>query len=99
MSEANSMDCRVGRILERCATLHGEGLVGVEDHDGCILVEGHDGPHEFIARDGGHWLWETDLECECEHCMRCEGDYCTTYWQKPNARLTAPDTAHRSNDE
>lgn len=91
MSEASSMDCRVGWRADRCATLHGDGLVGVEDHDGCILPEGHDGPHEFIARDGSHWLWETDLECECEHCMRCEGDYCTIYWQKPpNTSSTTP---------
>jgi hypothetical protein len=66
--------------MAACGILHDCGAIGPRDEHGCILPDGHDGPHEFV--DGGnHWLWETDLECQCEHCMRCEGDYCTTYWQ------------------
>lgn len=52
------------------------------DDKGCILEYGHTGPHEFISTDGEHWLWETDMECTCEHCMQCEGDYCFDYWKK-----------------
>lgn len=58
-------------------------LVGPVDNTGCILEDGHTGPHEFISTDGEHWLWETDMECNCEHCMRCDGDYCFDYWKKP----------------
>lgn len=54
----------------------------VDDECGCLLPEGHEGPHEFKDARGATWCWETDLECDCEHCMQCEGDYCTTYWQK-----------------
>lgn len=28
--------------------------------------------------------WETDWDCLCEHCIQCEGDYCTIYWRKTN---------------
>ena len=64
-----------------CAVFHGDSIPS--DESGCILSIGHDGPHEFITSDGEHWLWETDMECDCEHCMKCEGDYCTNYWPKP----------------
>lgn len=64
-----------------CSILHGE--CGPTDKNGCILPEGHTGPHEFIDDKGVHWLWETDLECTCEHCMDEGGDYCTEYWEKP----------------
>lgn len=65
-----------------CGLIHSDG--NPVDVSGCILPEGHEGPHEFVASDGGHWLWETDLECTCEHCLQCEGDYCTVYWRKPH---------------
>ena len=66
-----------------CSILHGSESPCPTDTDGCVLVDGHDGPHEFVDPEGCAWLWETDLECDCEHCLRCEGDYCTVYWKKP----------------
>jgi hypothetical protein len=50
------------------------------------LSTGHTGPHEFVGADSVVYQWETDLECECSHCMRCEGDYCATYWLKDSAQ-------------
>ena len=70
-------------MCRQCGTLHGDYPGAPDDTDGCILPSGHIGPHEFVDADGQHWLWETDLECNCEHCMRCDGDYCTLYWEKP----------------
>lgn len=55
------------------------------DENGCRLAAGHDGPHEFVATTGKIWQWETDWECVCEHCVQCEGDYCSTYWLKKPA--------------
>lgn len=52
-----------------------------KDRNGCRLPDGHEGAHEFVADDGAVYRWEIDLECTCEHCMRCDGDYCTTYWR------------------
>lgn len=77
------VDCDVGRLVECCGLLHDGGVIGPEDPSGCLLPNDHDGPHEFEAIDGTHWHWETDMECACEHCMRCDGDYCTVYWRKP----------------
>lgn len=71
----------------RCGILHGSEAMLPVDNDGCLLEMGHDGPHEFVDPKGQHWQWETDMECDCEHCMRCEGDYCTVYWKKPRPRL------------
>lgn len=56
-----------------------DGLSPIDSH-GCRLDCGHDGPHEFLDERGSVFHWETDLECDCEHCQRCEGDYCITYW-------------------
>lgn len=72
-------------MAEICGVMHGGKTQPHDDH-GCILPMhgGADQTHEFIDRDGQHWLWEVDLSCTCEHCMRCEGDYCTTYWRKPD---------------
>lgn len=56
----------------------------VTDHTGCQLPEGHQGAHEFTTSTGHTYNWYTDLECGCEHCRRCEGDYCTVYWNKAN---------------
>ena len=53
----------------------------VVDRDGCILKEWHTEPHTFIDDNGVKWHWETDLTCTCDHCMQCEGDYCTIYWR------------------
>lgn len=69
-------------MAEPCSILHGDAPF-LTDTTGCTLPEGHDGPHEYVDQHGKRWLWETDLTCTCEHCMRCEGDYCTTYWRKP----------------
>lgn len=67
--------------MTTCGIFHGDESYPA-DRSGCLLANGHEGPHEFLADDGQRWLWETDLECDCEHCMRCEGDYCTVYWPK-----------------
>lgn len=66
-----------------CGILHGDGFGGPTDERGCALPNGHAEPHEFIATDGHTYQWETDLLCECDHCAKAEGDYCTTYWKKP----------------
>tara|TARA_R110002033_G_scaffold136018_1_gene175692 strand:+ start:420 stop:644 length:225 start_codon:yes stop_codon:yes gene_type:complete len=52
------------------------------DATGCLLKDGHVGPHEFSEASGKVWQWETDMNCDCEHCQRCDGDYCSTYWKK-----------------
>ena len=68
-----------------CGVLHFiEGHSCCPDDNGCVLPDSHDGPHEFVSRDGSVWQWETDWECDCDHCMRCEGDYCAAYWRKGN---------------
>lgn len=59
-------------------------IAPVYDSCGCVLHDGHSGPHEFVSTDGEHYLWETDMECTCEHCIKCEGDYCFEYWRKPS---------------
>ena len=66
-----------------CGIFHGYDDSQAVDTEGCLLPTEHDGPHEFVAPNGQHWLWETDMECDCEHCMQLEGDYCTIYWKKP----------------
>jgi hypothetical protein len=65
-------------------------MVGVDDDHGCVLPLGHKGPHEFIACDDTRWLWETDFECDCEECMKADGDSCILYWSKPAARAKLP---------
>jgi len=68
-----------------CGTmLDPEMTAGVADNQGCLLPLDHAGPHEFVSPRGESWLWELDLDCDCEHCMRCEGDYCIVYWKKEN---------------
>lgn len=54
------------------------------DTCGCLLPIGHSEAHEFIATDGKRYRWETDWECECEHCMSGDGDFCTIYSEVPN---------------
>jgi hypothetical protein len=68
-----------------CGIMHGADSAGPADAHGCVLAKGHAGPHEFADSRGGRWLWETDMECNCAHCRRCEGDYCTVFWRKPIA--------------
>jgi hypothetical protein len=51
-----------------------------KDTQGCRLPDGHQGPHEFVDERGEVWQWETDWECDCDHCNQCEGDYCMLYW-------------------
>lgn len=69
--------------MNTCDVMHESGPCMPTDMHGCILPNGHGGPHEFVDPHGKHWLWETDLECTCWWCRRCEGDYCTVYWEKP----------------
>lgn len=65
-------------MAECCGTIHTDSMP--PDTTGCLLPPGHSGPHEFIAAGGTRYQWETDLECDCDHCMKCEGDYCAVYW-------------------
>lgn len=65
---------------QTCGILHGSDVLGPQDPEGCVLPMGHEGPHEFVSTDGSRWQWETDWSCDCEHCMQCQGDYCTVYW-------------------
>ena len=73
-----------------CGILHGEGIGAPEDRHGCILPVNHGGqPHEYVAPNGEVIQWETDLDCDCDHCMEAadngDGDYCTIYWRKERA--------------
>lgn len=68
---------------EICGILHSGYDPLLNDPHGCVLPVGHPGPHLFVAQDGRHIHWETDLECDCEHCSQALGDYCTTYWEVP----------------
>jgi hypothetical protein len=71
-----------------CGVLFGDGSLygpGPKDETGCRLPIGHDGPHEFVAKSGAVFNWETDFECECDQCMRADGDFCSIYWPAPNA--------------
>lgn len=65
-----------------CGVLFTNEGAGPHDTDGCCLPIGHTEPHEFTATNGIVYQWETDFECDCDHCRRCEGDYCTVYWQR-----------------
>lgn len=64
-----------------CGVLH-DDLGGERDVTGCRLLVGHGGPHEFLSNRGIEYQWETDLECDCDHCIKADGDYCTTFWRK-----------------
>lgn len=69
-----------------CGIIHTDGMGSPPDENGCHLPVNHGGqPHEYVATDGCTYQWETDLECDCNHCMKCDGDYCTTYWVKDRA--------------
>lgn len=70
------------------------GAVGLpHDPHGCRRPEGHEGPHECVDSMGRIYQWETDWECDCEHCSACEGDYCFTYWEvAPNQALQPTET-------
>ncbi len=65
-----------------CGTIFSDDGPGPKDADGCRLPVGHAEPHEFVAADNSVICWETDLTCDCDHCMRAEGDYCMIYWPK-----------------
>lgn len=66
----------------QCGIIYSD--IFIEDKQGCLLPDDHEGPHEFVASDGITYQWETDFECECDHCMSGEGDYCTLFWPKPS---------------
>jgi len=72
-------------LLSECGIIFYNDSTPPHDPSGCRLHYGHEGPHEFVDLKGTLWQWETDLECDCEHCMQCEGDYCSTYWRADNA--------------
>ncbi len=85
MSAAND-ESRSTAGLGVCGAIHSDGMP--RDMTGCLLPDNHEGPHEFRAEDGTIWQWETDFECDCSHCMKFEGDYCTIYWRKtPNVEV------------
>lgn len=73
--------------MNACGIIHPYGKGAEADRHGCLLPKGHSAPHEYISEGGERYQWETDLECDCEHCMQCDGDYCTIYWPMPT---TAP---------
>lgn len=58
------------------------------DKEGCLLPAGHQGPHHCNTQDGPH-QWEVDLDCDCEHCQECDGDYCIVYWRVYNLPKSA----------
>ena len=68
-------------MATECAVLFVEDYGGPTDDQGCHLPVGHAGPHEFVAKSGMTYQWETDLECDCEHCRSADGDYCVIYWE------------------
>jgi hypothetical protein len=76
-------------MCQVCGTiLTNDSGVTPTDDNGCRLPSGHAGPHEFIAKDGLTYQWETDWECDCEHCRSGDGDYCTVYWTASEFRPT-----------
>lgn len=79
------------RLRSPCAIVHSDAGTGDEDVTGCVLADGHPGPHEYKDAHGRAWLWETDFDCDCDHCKLEEGDYCTVYWRKPAAPAASPD--------
>lgn len=64
-----------------CHTLFSSEGCGPEDKTGCRLPAGHTEPHEFVDTKGLLYRWETDWECDCEHCRQNDGDWCTIYWR------------------
>ena len=62
-----------------CGTINDQ--CGVVDPHGCRLPSNHSGAHEFVSECGRVFQWETDFACTCDHCTRCEGDYCTLHWE------------------
>lgn len=61
----------------------------IHDQCGGTLSAGHHESHEFVATDGQTWQWETDFACNCESCIEGDGDYCITYWTKPESGSSA----------
>lgn len=64
-----------------CGILFTNDGLPPNDQHGCRLPVGHDCPHEFVDENGTLYRWETDWECNCEHCLSGEGDLCSTYWR------------------
>ena len=75
-----------------CGILFTNDGIGPKDEHGCHLKVGHTEPHEFVSSSGFYagttFRWETDLECDCEHCMREGGDFCIVYWVHSKAAAT-----------
>mgnify|MGYP007011835798 CR=1 FL=1 len=67
-----------------CGVLFSNDGSPPHDRTGCILPDNHFGPHEFVSDTGTRYHWETDWECDCEHCLGSAGDYCSVYWQVPH---------------
>lgn len=65
-----------------CGLIFNSDGSSIKDTSGCCLDLGHRGPHEFVDNEGVCYQWETDFECTCDHCLKCEGDYCSFYWPK-----------------
>lgn len=67
--------------LRHCGVLFpNHSPVEPTDFDGCILPSGHDGEHEFIGADLLLYGWETDMDCDCEHCRSDSVDqWCSVY--------------------
>lgn len=64
---------------------------GPNDPHGCHLPDGHGEIHEFTTPEGRVYQWETDWECDCDHCQLCEGDYCMIYWEVDPRKAIKPD--------
>ena len=67
--------------MDCCAIIHAYDDRIAQDTTGCCLPVGHPGPHEFVTAQGRRYQWETDFDCDCDHCKQADGDYCTTYWE------------------
>lgn len=73
-----------------CGVLMASHLGMPRDERGCCRPEGHEGPH-LSNTSAGPMEWEVDLTCDCEHCQRCEGDYCEIYWPWIQVAPAKPD--------
>lgn len=68
------------KMENKCGIIH-DFCSAPKDEHGCLLPSNHKGPHEYSSF-GRIYQWETDMDCDCEHCVLAGGDYCTLYWEK-----------------